>query len=116
VLIAARAVQGVGAALLGACSLALLNHAFHEPAQHARAVALWAAGASAALSGGPVVGGALIATVGWRGIFFINLPIGLVGLWLTVAYVRETPRGREGDLDLAGRRRRRRLSPRSPAR
>jgi MFS transporter, DHA2 family, methylenomycin A resistance protein len=82
VLIAARGMQGIGAALLGACSLALLNHTVSEPHQRARAIGLWAAGASAALSGGPVIGGLLIASVGWRGIFFINVPIGLAGLWL----------------------------------
>ena len=81
-LIAARAVQGIGAALLGSCSLALLNQVFTDPGRRARVIGQWAAGASAALSGGPVVGGVLIATLGWRSIFFINGPIGLAGLWL----------------------------------
>jgi DHA2 family methylenomycin A resistance protein-like MFS transporter len=101
VLVAARAVQGVGAALLGACSLALLNHAFHEPHRRARAVALWAAGASAALSAGPVVGGLLIAAGGWRTIFFINVPIGLLALLLTRRYATETPHG-DHRIDAAG--------------
>jgi MFS transporter, DHA2 family, methylenomycin A resistance protein len=107
VLIAARAVQGAGAALLGSCSLALLNYTFTSPADRARAIGQWAAGASAALSGGPVIGGVLIATLGWRSIFFINTPIGLAGLWLVWRYATETPRavspgtGRPG-LDLAG--------------
>src|SRR5277367_2581619 len=52
-LIAARAVQGLGAALLGSCSLALLNHAFTDPVQRSRAVGKWVAGASTALAGGP---------------------------------------------------------------
>src|SRR5262245_51080358 len=69
-LIAARAVQGIGAAVLVPCSLILLNHAYREPHERARAVGFWAAGASAALSAGPLVGGALIATLGWRAIFF----------------------------------------------
>ncbi|HVT70817.1 MAG TPA: MFS transporter [Trebonia sp.] len=102
VLIAARAVQGVGAALLGSCSLALLNHAFTEPRRRARAVGQWAAGASAALSGGPVIGGILIATLGWRGIFFINVPIGVTGLWLTWGYASETPRSAHRRVDLGG--------------
>jgi DHA2 family methylenomycin A resistance protein-like MFS transporter len=101
VLVGARAVQGVGAALLGACSLALLNHAFHEPHRRAHAVALWAAGASAALSAGPVVGGLLIAAGGWRTIFFINVPIGLVALALTRRYATETPYG-DHRIDVAG--------------
>jgi DHA2 family methylenomycin A resistance protein-like MFS transporter len=52
-LIAARAGQGAGAALLGSCSLAMLNHTFTDPRRRGRAIGLWAAGASAALSGGP---------------------------------------------------------------
>jgi MFS transporter, DHA2 family, methylenomycin A resistance protein len=102
VLIGARAVQGAGAALLGSSSLALLNHTFHDPTEHARAVGRWAAGASAALSGGPVAGGVLIATLGWRSIFFINLPIGVLGLWLTRAYAHETPRCEHRALDIGG--------------
>ena len=102
VLIAARAVQGAGAALLGSCSLALLNYTFTSPADRARAIGQWAAGASAALSGGPVIGGILIATLGWRSIFFINTPIGLAGLWLVWRYAKETPRGARRGVDLAG--------------
>ena len=89
-LIAARAVQGAGAALLGACSLALINHAFSDETDRARAVEWWAAGASIALSAGPIIGGLLIAGLGWRPIFFINLPIGAAGLWLTWRYAPET--------------------------
>ncbi|HET7016345.1 MAG TPA: MFS transporter [Streptosporangiaceae bacterium] len=101
VLIAARAVQGVGAAVLGACSLALLNHTFHDPAERTRAVGLWAAGASVALALGPVLGGLLIAGFGWRSIFFINLPIGALGYWLTRTYAQETPPS-DRRLDLTG--------------
>jgi DHA2 family methylenomycin A resistance protein-like MFS transporter len=56
-LIAARAVQGIGAAILVPCSLTLLRHAHPEPDRRGRAIGLWAAGASIALSGGPLVGG-----------------------------------------------------------
>lgn len=101
VLIAARAVQGLGAAILGACSLALLNHTFHDPAERTRAVGLWAAGASVALALGPVLGGLLIAGFGWRSIFFINLPIGAAGFWLTRRYAEETPPGGR-QLDMTG--------------
>jgi DHA2 family methylenomycin A resistance protein-like MFS transporter len=58
---------------------------------------LWLAGASVALTGGPPVGGGLIALVGWRSIFLVNLPTGLAGLWLT--WPIDTPRAsRELDL------------------
>ena len=101
-LIAARVVQGVGAAVLGGSSLTLLSHAYPEPGERARAVGLWAAGASAALAGGPLLGGVLTATLGWRSIFFINAPIGLAGLLLTVRWAKDTPRTRERGVDPLG--------------
>jgi MFS transporter, DHA2 family, methylenomycin A resistance protein len=101
-LIAARTIQGVGAAILVPCSLALLNHAYHDAAQRTRAVGLLAAGASTALAAGPVLGGVLIALVGWRGIFFINVPIGLVGIVLSARFASETPQTRGRGLDLPG--------------
>ncbi|MGA7431594.1 MAG: MFS transporter [Xanthobacteraceae bacterium] len=98
-LIAARAMQGVGAAILVPNSLALLNHAYPDAKERGRAVAMWAAGASLALTAGPFVGGALISLVDWRSIFLVNLPIGLAGLWLTWRYATDTARtAREFDL------------------
>jgi DHA2 family methylenomycin A resistance protein-like MFS transporter len=78
-LIAARAVQGAGAAALGASSLALINHTYPDTAGRARAVSVWTAGGAATLAAGPLIGGLLIATAGWRSIFFINLPLGAAG-------------------------------------
>ena len=91
VLIAARAAQGIGAAVLIPCSLTLLTHS-HPGAERARAVGVWAACASLALSAGPLVGGVLIDAVGWRAIFFINAPLGVLGIALTLRYAAETPR------------------------
>jgi DHA2 family methylenomycin A resistance protein-like MFS transporter len=101
-LIASRALQGVGAAILVPNSLALLNHAYPDEKQRGRAVGIWAAGASLALTAGPLAGGGLIALIGWRSIFLVNLPIGIVGLWLTWRYASETARSREHELDLTG--------------
>jgi MFS transporter, DHA2 family, methylenomycin A resistance protein len=102
VLIAGRALQGLGAAVLVPNALALLNHAYPDERRRGRAVGLWLAGASVALTAGPLVGGALIAAVGWRSIFLVNVPIGLAGLWLTARYTDETPRSAERAPDLAG--------------
>src|ERR1700686_4341886 len=101
-LIAARAAQGLGAAILVPNSLALLSHAYPDEKGRGRAVGIWAAGASMALIAGPLVGGGLIALVGWRSIFFVNLPIGLAGLWLSWRYASETTRSREREIDLPG--------------
>jgi DHA2 family methylenomycin A resistance protein-like MFS transporter len=79
ILIASRAIQGIGAAILVPNSLALLNHAYPHEKQRGRAVGIWAAGASLALTAGPLAGGGLIALIGWRSIFLVNLPIGALG-------------------------------------
>jgi DHA2 family methylenomycin A resistance protein-like MFS transporter len=83
-------------------SLALLHHAYPDEQRRGRAVGIWAAGASLALTAGPLVGGGLIALVGWRSIFLVNLPIGLAGLWLTARYVAETTQSRDRAPDFAG--------------
>ena len=89
-LLAGRAVQGVGAALLLPNSLALLNAAFDGEAR-GRAIGIWAAAGAAAAAGAPLLGGWLVSHVGWASIFFINLPLaaGAIGLaWWFVAESR----------------------------
>jgi DHA2 family methylenomycin A resistance protein-like MFS transporter len=102
VLVGARAVQGVGAAILVPGSLSLLNHTYPEPAARAHAVGLYLAGASLSLSGGPLVGGVLIASLGWRAIFFINVPVAAVGVYLTLRFASETTRTTGRGIDLPG--------------
>jgi DHA2 family methylenomycin A resistance protein-like MFS transporter len=101
VLLAARAMQGLGAAILVPNSLALLIHAYPDEGGRGRAVGIWAAGVSVALISGPLIGGGLIALVGWRSIL-VNLPIGFVGLRLSWGYFTETPRSPQHELDFAG--------------
>lgn len=89
-LIVARAFQGMGAALLVPSSLALLNHAFaHDPRQRARAIGMWTAASAVAIASGPVVGALLLRSLGWRSIFFVNVPLCAVGLALTLRAVRQ---------------------------
>jgi DHA2 family methylenomycin A resistance protein-like MFS transporter len=102
ILIAARAAQGLAAAILVPNSLALLNHAHPGDKERGRAVAIWAAGASLALTAGPLVGGGLIAIAGWRSIFLVNVPLGLTALWLTSRYSHETTKSSHHKLDLPG--------------
>jgi EmrB/QacA subfamily drug resistance transporter len=100
-LIAARAVQGLAAALVLPNSLAILGGTF-EGAARSRAVGLWAASASAAAAIGPVLGGWLIDTVGWRMIFLINLPLAAGAAALALRGVAADGGRTGGHLDLAG--------------
>jgi DHA2 family methylenomycin A resistance protein-like MFS transporter len=102
ILIMARCVQGLAAAILVPNSLALLSHAYADDKARGRAVGIWAAGASLALTAGPLVGGALITLIGWRSIFLVNLPVGLAGLWLTWRFADETARSPDREIDLPG--------------
>ncbi|WP_264173459.1 MFS transporter [Burkholderia cenocepacia] len=78
----ARALQGVGSAMLVPCSLALINRAFPEPAARASAISVWMGCGGIAMASGPLIGGLLIDLSGWRSLFFVNLPLGLAGIWL----------------------------------
>ncbi len=93
-LIAARAAQGIGAALLMPCSLALIVHTFPAGPERRGALAAWGGISGVGLSIGPVLGGALVDSVGWRFIFLINLPIALLAGLAISAYVTETTRHR----------------------
>ena len=100
-LVAARFVQGAGAAVMLPASLAMIRHAHPDPARRTRAIAIWAAAGGAAVAAGPVLGGLLIATLGWRSLFLVNLLIGTAGLAATVR-AEATPPGAGRRLDLPG--------------
>jgi len=101
VMVAARALQGVGAAILAPLSLSLLTATFSEGRERSRAVALYAAVAGIGASAGMVVGGVLADLISWRAGFFLNLPIGAVMIVLAVRYLVELPRVR-GRFDVVG--------------
>lgn len=98
-LIGARLVEGLGAALIVPGSLALLQQAYPAPGTRARAIGLWGSMAGIAASAGPLLGGLLVTTVGWRWVFLINLPVGAVCLALTVRHVSRSPRHADRSLD-----------------
>lgn len=89
VLIAARALQGVGAALLAPGSLALIEASFH-PADRAQAIGAWSGLGGITAAAGPLVGGWLIEAASWRLIFLINLPLAAVVAWVAVRHVPES--------------------------
>ncbi|MFC5523822.1 MFS transporter [Polaromonas jejuensis] len=100
-LVGARAVQGVGAAILAPSTLALLSTHFVEGPERTRALGYYGATAGISASVGLVLGGLLADLISWRVGFFLNLPIGLALIVATRKFIVETPR-RSGRLDLAG--------------
>ncbi|MEV4130576.1 MFS transporter [Dactylosporangium sp. NPDC049742] len=100
-LIAARAFQGIGAAILAPSSLSLLTASFAEGHQRARAVAAYSAVAGIGASAGLVFGGVLADVVSWRAGFFLNVPIGVAMVFAAYRYIGETER-RQGRFDLIG--------------
>jgi DHA2 family methylenomycin A resistance protein-like MFS transporter len=99
-LIAARVLQGAGAALFMPASLSILGRAYPDPRERARAIGIWSGLTAVAGASGPVVGGALIHAFGWRSIFLINVPIGVVGVLLAVRFVQRSPASAKRGFDL----------------
>ena len=100
VLIAGRAVQGLGAAALLPGTLSILTQAFPDPKERAQAIGIWAGVSGMALAAGPIVGGALVDSLGWQSVFFLNIPIGIIAFVVASRVVKETknPEGRHLDL------------------
>jgi DHA2 family methylenomycin A resistance protein-like MFS transporter len=101
-LIAARLVQGLGAALLVPNSLSMLQQAFPDRERRSRAVGWWGACGGISLAAGPVLGGVLVTHLGWRSIFLLNLPIGALGIWLTLRHVAAHGGSHRRSLDWGG--------------
>ena len=100
-LLAARAIQGVGAAIAAPSTLALLTISFPEGSERTRAIALYSAVASAGASIGLILGGMLTTWISWRWSLFINVPIGVVLVSLAPRYLPETER-HTGEFDIGG--------------
>src|SRR4030095_5933856 len=101
-LIAARTVQGVGAALMNPATLSIITATF-PPRQRGTAIGIWAGVSALALAFGPIVGGVLTEKVDWSWIFFVNIPVGIVGVaaaWIFIDESKDT--SREQRLDLPG--------------
>jgi EmrB/QacA subfamily drug resistance transporter len=100
-LIASRALQGVGAAILLPSTLGILAPTFPDPRERATAIGIWAGVSGTALGAGPLIGGLIVNSGDWRGVFFINIPIGIIAFAVAVRTLHESRvPGRR--VDLAG--------------
>ncbi|MGZ8716411.1 MAG: MFS transporter [Gaiellaceae bacterium] len=101
-LIGARAAQGIGAALMRPATLSIITATF-PPRQRGQAIGIWAGVSALALAIGPLVGGLIVDNIGWNWIFFVNVPIGVLGIvvsQLVIAESRDT--SHEQSIDLPG--------------
>ncbi len=101
-LLAARALQGIGAALMLPQGLAITAAAFPKPVERARATAAWAIAAAMSTAIGPILGGVLTDSLGWRYIFWLNAPVGLVALLMTYRYLPESRDPEAARIDVPG--------------
>ena len=98
-LIAARVIQAIGGSMLNPVAMSIIRNVFEDPRERAQAVGVWGALFGISMALGPVLGGVLVDSVGWRSVFFVNLPIGIVAIALTALFVPESraPRPRRPD-------------------
>ncbi|MET8643930.1 MFS transporter [Streptomyces sp. NPDC004096] len=98
-LIVFRMVQAVGGSMLNPVAMSIITNTFTDPRERARAIGVWGGVVGISMAAGPIVGGLLVDSVGWRSIFWINLPVGLAALLLTVLFVPESraPKARRPD-------------------
>ncbi|QDI73418.1 MFS transporter [Streptomyces calvus] len=98
-LVVFRMVQAVGGSMLNPVAMSIITNTFTDRRERARAIGVWGAVVGISMAAGPLVGGLLVESVGWRAIFWINLPVGLAALLLTWRFVPESraPRARRPD-------------------
>jgi EmrB/QacA subfamily drug resistance transporter len=98
-LVAARVLQAVGGSMLNPVAMSIITNTFTDPRERAQAVGVWGAVFGISLALGPIVGGAVVASAGWRWIFLINVPVGLAAIGLTLRFIPESraPRPRRFD-------------------
>jgi EmrB/QacA subfamily drug resistance transporter len=89
-LVVFRVLQGVGASMLNPVAMSIITNTFTDPRERAQAVGVWGAVFGASMAVGPIIGGALVSSVGWEWIFLMNVPLGLAAIMLTVRFVPES--------------------------
>jgi EmrB/QacA subfamily drug resistance transporter len=98
-LIAFRILQGIGGSMLTPTALGIITNTFTRPAERAKAIGVWDGVSGLSMAMGPVAGGILIGSVGWRGIFWANIPVGLAAISLTALLIPDSKaeKGRRAD-------------------
>ncbi|HEX6934027.1 MAG TPA: MFS transporter, partial [Streptosporangiaceae bacterium] len=98
-LVAFRMVQAVGGSMLNPVAMSIITNTFTERTERARAIGIWGGVVGLSMALGPVVGGLLVSAVGWRSIFWVNIPVGIAAIALTAVFVPESraPRARRFD-------------------
>ena len=98
-LVVARVIQALGDSMLNPVALSIVTNTFTETKERARAIGVWGAVFGLSMALGPVIGGALVSAVGWRAIFWVNVPVGITAFVLTTLFVPESkaPRARRVD-------------------
>ena len=89
-LVAFRILQAVGGSMLNPVAMSIIRNTFEDPRERAQAIGVWGAVVGVSLALGPVIGGVLVQTVGWRAIFLVNLPVGVAAIVLTACFVPES--------------------------
>ncbi len=90
VLVAARVLQAIGGSMMNPVAMSIVTNTFTDPRERAQAVGVWGAVFGVSMALGPIVGGALVSTLGWRSIFLINVPVGLAAIALALRYIPES--------------------------
>ena len=101
-LVALRMLQGLGGSMLTPISLSIVRNTFHDPKERAQALGIWSGIFGVAAACGPVVGGILVSSVGWRSIFWVNVPIGAAMIAAALRYVPESRAPRPRRVDVPG--------------
>jgi EmrB/QacA subfamily drug resistance transporter len=101
-LVAFRMLQAVGGSMLNPVAMSIITNTFIEPGERARAIGVWGGVVGLSMALGPVVGGLLVESVGWRGIFWVNIPVGIAAIVLTALFVPESKAPRARRIDPVG--------------
>ncbi|MCW2954425.1 MAG: EmrB/QacA subfamily drug resistance transporter [Conexibacter sp.] len=101
-LIAFRVVQAIGGSMLNPVAMSIIRNTFTDPRERAQAIGIWGGVIGISMAFGPIVGGLLVEAVGWRAIFWINVPVGIAAVLLTARFVPESKAARARRLDPIG--------------